>query len=279
MQNEPTHLDLFSGIGGFKLAAQWAGFRTIGFCERESFCQKLLKQHWPEIPIFDDICNLDGSQFYGVDLLTGGFPCQPFSQAGKRRGKADDRYLWPEMLRVIKESKPRWIIGENVAGLDGLGLDDCISDLESIGYEVAPPFEIPACAVDAKHIRNRVWIVAHSGRNRSDGRRECEGGGPCDCRRIESEWKPEAAAIERCSEALADASGSGCEEFNSPRESDSQGFSSGGITEGWREWPTEPQLGRVADGVSNRSHRLKGLGNGIVPEVAFQIIKEIRKLI
>lgn len=112
-----NHLDLFSGIGGFSLAADWVwenDHKIIGFCEIDKFCQKVLKKHWPGVPIYDDIKKLDGKQFGTVDLLTGGFPCQPFSVAGKRKGQEDDRALWPEMFRIIQESKPHWIIGENI---------------------------------------------------------------------------------------------------------------------------------------------------------------------
>src|SRR4051812_45727132 len=112
-----THLSLFSGIGGIDLAAQWAGFETVAFVEKDKFCQQILVKHWPEVPIYDEIKTFDGSVFADITLLTGGFPCQPFSQAGKRRGKEDDRYLWPEMLRVISEAKPTWVVGENVAGI------------------------------------------------------------------------------------------------------------------------------------------------------------------
>ena len=159
--NENTHLDLFSGIGGFSLAAQWAGFKTVVFCERDKFCQKILRKHWPDVPIIEDIFKFDGKQFQGVTLLTGGFPCQPFSRAGKQRGKEDDRYLWPEMLRVIKESRPTWIIGENVTGIIELALESICVDLENQNYEVWPLI-IPACAVNAPHKRDRLWIVAHS---------------------------------------------------------------------------------------------------------------------
>jgi DNA (cytosine-5)-methyltransferase 1 len=315
---KPTHLDLFSGIGGFALAAQWAGFRTVAFVEREPFCQKILAQHWPHVPVYSDICQFGGKPFSGVDLLTGGFPCQPFSYSGEQRGKADDRYLWPEMFRVIRTVKPRWIIGENVAGLDGLGLDDCISDLESIGYEVAPPLEIPACSVDARHIRNRIWILANansfsSGASRANrvegtqaasviaageqsalmahpaGAQNNGERGDCECGRNALGWPIEAAQQNdgaanhngscRCGEDVSDTNSARREELNTPCESDSQGQHTGNTSEGWREWPTESGILRVAHGIPNRTHRLKGLGNAIVPAVAFQIIKEIRKLI
>ena len=159
--NELTHLDLFSGIGGFALAAKWNGYRTLAFCDNEPYAQAVLKKHWPDVPCHQDIREVRGELYAGVTLLTGGFPCQPFSVAGKQRGKDDNRYLWPEMLRVIQEAKPTWIIGENVAGIVNLALDQVCTDLEAEGYEVEPII-IPACAVDAPHRRDRVWIVAHS---------------------------------------------------------------------------------------------------------------------
>jgi DNA (cytosine-5)-methyltransferase 1 len=161
------HLDLFSGIGGFALAVD----RVFGdvehiFCEIDLFCQAVLKKNWPDSEIQKDIRIFDGKRFTGtVDILTGGFPCQPFSCAGKRRGKDDDRYLWPEMLRIIKEVEPTWIIGENVAGIVNVELEQMLADLEMAGY-VTEPIIIPACAVNAPHRRDRVWIVAHSNRNR-----------------------------------------------------------------------------------------------------------------
>jgi DNA (cytosine-5)-methyltransferase 1 len=161
VNEKPTHLDLFSGIGGFALAAGWAGFETVGFCDNEPYAQAVLKKHWPNVPIHGDIKALDGTAYRGVTLLTGGFPCQPFSNAGKRRGKDDDRYLWPQMLRVIQEARPAWIVGENVVGIIGLALDQVCSDLEACGYEVEPII-IPACGVDAPHRRDRIWIVGNS---------------------------------------------------------------------------------------------------------------------
>jgi DNA (cytosine-5)-methyltransferase 1 len=162
------HLDLFSGIGGFALAAEWvwgANHHIHSFVEIDPFCQKVLKKHWPDIPIHSNIKEYKHDQTQ-IDLLTGGFPCQPFSQAGKRGGTDDDRYLWPEMLRIIRDARPTWVIGENVGGLvtleGGLVLENCIIDLENEGYEVMPPFIIPACAVNAPHRRDRVWIVAYS---------------------------------------------------------------------------------------------------------------------
>lgn len=162
-----THLSLFSGIGGLDLAAEMAGFVTVGQCEYADFPTKVLEMHWPEVTRWRDIRSLTGGDFYRrtgmrtVDVISGGFPCQPFSIAGKRAGADDDRYLWPEMLRVIRELSPLWVVGENVPGIINLALDQVLFDLEAEGYEVQT-FVVPACGVDAPHRRERVVIVANA---------------------------------------------------------------------------------------------------------------------
>ena len=199
-----THLDLASGKGGFALAAMWAGFETIAFVEKDDYCQKVLKKHWPDVPIVGDIRDVEGikkvvanatrgrfqqckreqaetddfSQMgkvgmeykrtdrkSSVTLVTAGLPCQPASVAGKRRGTTDDRWLWPEGLQILSEIQPTWAIFENPTGIltleEGLVFDDLLSEMESKGYEVQP-LVIPACAVNAPHIRDRVWIIAHN---------------------------------------------------------------------------------------------------------------------
>ena len=167
-----THASLFSGIGGFDLAAEWMGWQNVFNCEIDPFCRKVLAYHFPDAKQYENIKTTDFTIHRGhIDVLTGGFPCQPFSIAGKRKGANDDRYLWPEMLRAIREIQPRWVVGENVLGIvnwsDGMVFEQVQADLEVAGYEVQP-FLIPACAVDAPHRRDRVWFVAHANSERLD---------------------------------------------------------------------------------------------------------------
>lgn len=159
-----THGSLFSGIGGFDLAAEWMGWENKFHCEWNPFGQKVLKHYWPNAESFNDITKTDFTPYANrIDILTGGFPCQPYSLAGKRKGKEDERHLWPEMLRAIKEIQPRWVVGENVFGLinwsKGLVFNEVQADLEAEGYEVFP-YVLPAAAVNAPHRRDRVWFVA-----------------------------------------------------------------------------------------------------------------------
>ena len=391
-----THLDLFSGIGGFCVAAQACGYTTIGFCEREPYAQQILKERFGAVsaercdhcqrffarfqcskhllecdcPICQGLCEceaflahsecngqhrsekrgsscagkdkgrmqqpkgcdrprlhpdiftLNGADYAGVDLLTGGFPCQPFSVAGKRLGKADDRAIWPEMLRVIREAKPAWIIGENVNGIVSMELDNILSDLEGIGY-AAWPLVVPACAVDARHRRDRVWIVAHANERRGeqcdknersfskpDAERAGVGEDVADAIGLRESQSSGSFADERGragnqGEDVADAdSQRGCVrqvhgedasdawESSRPRQrQDSrqlesavcgmadgipEGLDSGG---GFCQWPEEDhETPRVTTGMKHRAHRLKGLGNAIVVQVATEIIRAIANL-
>jgi len=160
-----NHGSLFSGIGGFDLAAEWMGWENLFHCEWNEFGQKVLKHYWPNAISYGDITKTDFTIWRGrIDVLTGGFPCQPYSTAGKRLGKEDERHLWPEMLRAIREIAPRYVVGENVRGLiswnGGMVFDEVQADLEACGYEVLP-FVLPACGVNAPHRRDRVWFVAH----------------------------------------------------------------------------------------------------------------------
>ena len=235
MSYEPAHLDLFSGIGGFALAAGWAGFRTVGFSEVDPYCCAVLRKHWPGVKQYGDIRTADFSAIGSVDLLTGGFPCQPFSCAGKRRGASDDRHLWPAMLRVITSVRPAWVLGENVPGIIGMEFERVIAGLEAESFRVEP-LVIPACAVGARHRRERVWIVANAKRQRLEEQRQ-------------QPARHKLQAIERS-----------CENWP-------------------RIWATEPDVGRVADGIPKRMDRIRALGNAIVPQVAFEILKNIRALI
>lgn len=320
------HIDLFSGIGGFSLAAHWAGFQTEVFCEQDQFCNQVLRKHWPTTPIVDDIRSMDGTRYAGAELLTGGFPCQPFSVAGKRGGASDDRYLWPEMLRVISDARPRWIVAENVPGIIGMALDDVLADLEEEGYETGA-LVLPACAVNAPHKRERVWIVANAdGWNRQsvagyrpelwdspDRKRPnahaCGAGDeshalPDTARKSNRErhTKPSKGQIQqlRISDSKADVAhsvGKRLEkrEIESTREkrqtAQRSGFTgrlSQGSTQpamgrvahglpGWLDghFDAEPDIPRVATGITNRAARLKALGNAIVPQVAYMILQRI----
>lgn len=300
-----NHIDLFSGIGGFALAAHWAGFQTEVFCERDEFCQKVLHKHWPAAPIVDDIFRFDGTRHAGATLLTGGFPCQPYSCAGKKMGNEDDRALWPEMRRVIAESKPRWVVAENVPGFVDMALDGALSDLETDGYEVRT-LVIPACAVNAPHRRDRVWIVAHHARQNDweyhgePGKRQIQQSGishgenvVANPKSVGSESprteKPESQGAERADGGRTFVANPDSQPKNRPAiarrqcrrgqlESGLGGMAHGlpGRMDG--HFDEEPNIPRIATGIPDRAARLRALGNSIVPQVAYQIISNISKL-
>ena len=203
------HGSLFSGIGGFDLAAEWCGWENVFHCEWNSFGQKVLKHHFPKSISYNDITKTDFSIHRGhIDILSGGFPCQPYSSAGKRLGKEDERHLWPEMLRAIREIQPSWVVGENVRGLTnwngGLVFDEVQSDLEAEGYEVLP-FLLPACSVNAPHRRDRIWFIAYSNGFRQPGKEYGE---------IESRW----TAKESKKWFASNTNGNGLHERNSSYE-------------------------------------------------------------
>ena len=171
-----THGSLFSGIGGFDLAAEWSGWENVFHCEYEPFAQKVLKHHFPNSKLYNDIKTFDATDYFGrIDIITGGFPCQPFSAAGKRKGTEDNRHLWPEMLRIIQEVAPKYVVGENVRGLlnwsGGLVFEQVCADLEAEGYEVQP-YLLPACGKNAPHRRDRIWFIAYA----SDSKQGQDGG-------------------------------------------------------------------------------------------------------
>ena len=229
-------LDLFSGIGGFSLGLErTGGFETVAFCEIEPFCQKVLRKHWPNVPIFEDVRKSKGGDIGRVDVICGGYPCQPFSLAGKREGEGDDRHLWPEVRRLLQETGASWFLGENVIGHVSLGLDSVLSDLEALGY-TWQAFVIPACAVGARHRRDRVWIVANSERDCIQGRKTVW---------QDREVKPREEQLARLFEPCT--------------------------------WPTlsSARSYRADDGVPDRVHRNKALGNSIVPQIPEMIGRAI----
>ena len=207
-------LDLFSGIGGFSLGLERAGMETVAFCEIEDYPVSILNKHWPDIPVARDVRKLtykNGVLYYDekeiyqgtIDIICGGFPCQPFSVAGKQRGIEDDRHLWPEMLRIIKEVRPAWVIGENVAGFIRMALDDVLLDMETEGY-AAQSFVIPACAAGAIHRRDRVWIIGcaeHAGRTTAEIRQSDSQENDADKKREKETCESERSGCQRCNAA------------------------------------------------------------------------------
>ena len=264
-------LDLFSGIGGFSLGLERAGMETVAFCEIDKFCQKVLNKHWPNVPIFEDVRSLDYDGT--VDVICGGFPCQPFSVAGKQKGKEDDRHLWPAMFSLIQKYRPNWVIGENVAGLVNMGLDDVLTDLESEGYTVRT-FVIPACAINAPHRRDRVWIVGyseHDGPLTSTERGEFNKTSNNHTQGQNKASQSTGASKSANNEAMADTLREGLQGFRGFDEiiedARQKGFSRGGVG-GSKEWSEiASRVCRDDDGVSNRMDRLKSLGNAVVPQI------------
>ena len=269
-------LDLFSGIGGFSLGLERAGMETIAFCEIEPFCRKVLNKHWPDVPVFDDIRNLSANDLpEKPDVICGGYPCQPFSVAGKQRGTEDDRHLWPEMFRIIKECRPTWLIAENVAGHVKLGLDQVLFDLESAGYRTQP-FVIPACGLNAPHRRERVWVVGyaeHDGSFAAPFAGSSDQTGNHDTQGALPSLELEEAGGRADHEALADpqsqrVQGRGTGGQQKPRSHARTKLSLRSGEGSWEtQWQTEPGVDRVVDGVPNRVDRIKSLGNAVVPQI------------
>jgi len=235
-------------VGGFDLAAEWMGWENVFHCEWNEFGQRVLKYYWPNAISYGDVTKTDFTIHRGqIDIITGGFPCQPYSLAGKRKGKEDERHLWPEMLRAIREIQPSWVVGENVPGIvnwsGGLVFHEVQTDLEVEGYEVFPVI-LPAISVNAPHERSRTWFIANS-----DGFRR---------QKIQSQTN----------------NTKGCYVSNIKKSSIHMG-SCFTVFDEERERIYESGICGEDDGISNRMDRLTALGNAIVPQVAFQIFKAI----
>ena len=313
-------LDLFSGIGGFSYASEQlvGGFETVAFCEIDKFCQKVLKKNFPNVPIYDDVKELQNetARFRGVDIVCGGFPCQPISQAGLQKATEDDRWLWNEMFRIIQDCKPRYVIGENVVGLvninEGVLFEQVQSDLEKEGYKVQS-FIIPACAKNAPHRRDRVWIIGQLSTNTSGLRGQNFSTSDKKITERSSE-NENVKSIDSCTSNtgtnVVNTSSKGlqggihrgkmerrktlqqnfghtsavCEQ---PKERTETAFGkmgdmANGISTGLlRHFDREPDhIPRLTTGEKDRGKKLMALGNSIVPQVVaeiFQAIKEVEK--
>jgi DNA (cytosine-5)-methyltransferase 1 len=295
---EFTHGSLFSGIGGADLAAQWMGWENVFSCEINPFGRKILEYYWPNAVHYEDINKTDFTIWRGrVDIITGGFPCQPFSLAGKRKGTEDDRHLWPRMLEVIKDVQPTWIVGENVFGIvgwdGGVVFEQVCLDLEAAGYEVQPVI-LPAVAVNAPHRRGRVWFVARRAPSNSNG----IGGS--------TRHQSVSGANEEVSQRNEDAKFSNSDTGTAPYTS-KQGLQRGqnrGIIRGsgekqnkqpsrcvqsiWDNFPAQSPVCGRDDGIPRqldsitfskwRNESIKGFGNAWVPQVAYEIFKAIENI-
>ena len=272
-----THLSLFSGIGGLDLAAEWAGFTTVRQCEFADYPTKVLEKHWPDVPRWRDIRTLTKESFYErtgictVDVISGGFPCQPFSVAGKQKGKGDDRYLWPEMLRVITELRPRCVVGENVPGIIKIAAGKVVKDLERADYHVVV-FNFEAAAVGAWHRRSRVFFVgiadvADTARERGQGRIAFCAAKPAERSGQMQSDAESGNGADVCNTVCAGLQDMEAEAVRKPGQREQHQRS------GW--WAAEPDVGRVAHGIPARVDRLKCLGNAVVPQQAYPIFKAL----
>jgi len=293
-----AHVDLCSGIGGFALGFQWAGLsKPVLFCDIEPWSRKVLAKHWPDVPIATDVKELANDPDRNVpdcDILTAGYPCQPFSHAGKRLGQADDRHIWPYILQIVAQKRPAWCSFENVYGHVSMGLDQVLLDLEGQGY-ASRTFIVPACAVDAPHRRDRVWIIAHTDSDRepngpvngSQGQRLQSSADVADTESLigdggehrkfteEGERQGELGgegSLRRKAD-VADTDSARCKEQrrSEPAQAKHQARQCGS------GWLPEPSVGRVAHGIPKRVDRLRGLGNAIVPQIAMKIGEAIKQ--
>ena len=238
------HGSLFSGIGGFDLAAEWMGWENVFQVEWDKYCQKVLTKNFPNVKKYGDIKEFDGKKYKGsIDILSGGFPCQPFSIAGKSKGSDDDRHLWPQYLRIIREIQPPFVVGENVPGIIEMELDNIIADMESEGYSTEQ-FDIPAYAIWGLHSRRRIWIICYSKNYRQQH--------PVNS-------KDKGLSNERHNKEVSIKRGIACDKERFLKQIRTSEFI------------------RTSNGLPHRMDRIKALGNSIVPQIAFQIFKAIEE--
>lgn len=261
-----THGSLFSGIGGFDLAAQWMGWTNVFHCEWNEFNQKVLHHYWPNAEQFTDITKSDFTKYENaIDIISGGFPCQPYSVAGKRKGKEDERHLWPEMLRTIREVRPRWVVGENVFGLvnwsGGLVFHEVQADLEAEGYEVFP-YVLPAVSVNAPHKRDRVWFVAYAGREFGAQSFQPGNNGIKVQRQRTEEKRSENRELLKVAPGCSSI-------FEGWMDLSKYAFDNDGIPAGLANYSLSEQDWQASC--------LRSAGNAIVPQVALQIFKAIEQ--
>lgn len=279
---------LFSGIGGFDLGLERADMECAWQVEIDPYCQKVLAKHWPTVTRYGDIKTIDWTEVEPVDLICGGFPCQPVSLAGRRLAQADERWLWPEFERCLRHVRPRYALVENVPGLLSAGMGDVLGDLAALGYDAEWDC-IPASAVGAPHRRYRVWLVAYAGAAGRDGTRSGDAG--CadsdaphrhvfgDCGAHVADPESDGRKPRGTGDAAQEPAGREPHRISIGRLfSDADRESLGRLAESRGErgqWTTEPDVGRVADGVPARVDRLRGLGNAVVPQVVEWIGRRI----
>jgi DNA (cytosine-5)-methyltransferase 1 len=279
-----THGALFNGIAGFPLAAAWAGIPTRWTVEIDDFCNTISKKHFPDAIQYTDIHHATNLPY--VDIISGGFPCQPYSVAGKQLGNADDRALWPQMLRIIREVKPAYVIGENVAGLINLALDDVLASLEAEGY-TTETFIVPACGVGAPHRRDRLWIIAYANRC-TNVRTPRQDAGTFEKERVQERHEiRELDQPDNVREFPPNTNDQRCEECQpAPKSEGTRWAGRFDPSEGIRKPDfrlTEPPVCSPNDGlpsglVRNRNNQLKAFGNAIVPQVAYEFFKVIKSI-
>jgi len=265
---------LFSGIGGFDLGLERAGHEILWQVENDPYCQKVLAKHWPDIPCHGDIHDVGSHNLEKVDIICGGFPCQPVSVAGKRKGQDDERWLWPEFGRLICELRPRYVLVENVPGLLVRGMGDVLGDLSEFGYDAEWGI-VSAASVGAPHLRKRIFIVAHARELRCESRGAEQ---PLQGTRLDGQTRTSDLAHANGPRSKARRSDAMGTRDRSRRDEGLSEDSGGKAGEEGKHWAVEPDVGRVAHGVPSRVDRLKGLGNAIVPQVAEWIGRRVQQM-